>query len=132
MASHEGHVLAFPLVGPGRSQRQAVDAVLVRALHLRVEQVAVTAYVLFPRETPASSVVIMLLQVISAGSVMCGAGQLAPFVQRPLRWARHWNPVRRSASLALISSLAILRCVHLLIRRALHLPLAVTRAGWLR
>ena len=29
-------------------------------------------YVLFPRETPASSFVIMLLQVIVAHSVMCG------------------------------------------------------------
>ena len=66
-------------------------------------------YVLFPRETPASSFVIMLLQVIVAHSVMCGVGQLAPFVQRPLRWERHWCPVRRSASLDLISSRAVLR-----------------------
>ena len=50
-----------------------------------------------------------------------------------MRWERHWNPVRRSARQPRLDLIpGLLALLHLLIRRALHLPLAVTRAGWLR
>ena len=53
-------------------------------------------------DTPLSAAVTMLLQVMFAGSVVCGCLHALPLMQRPWTWARH-RGVGRLALIALIS-----------------------------